>query len=128
MKRRVLLSGKLESQNGSHLNNHMPLYDFIDTKTGEQFSKLFKYSDKQSYLSENPHIQQQILGAPSMVSGVNHNSKQDSGWKENLSRIAAAHPNSTLADKVGGRDTKTMKVKEIANKHGFSKAKDTMQT
>ena len=124
-----MLLGRLRLQSGMLiLNNYMPLYDFINTETGEQFSKMLKFSDRESFLAEHPHIQQQILGAPSMVSGVNHNSKQDSGWKENMSRIAAAHPNSALADKVGGRDSKTMKVKEIANKYGLSKAKDTMQT
>jgi hypothetical protein len=103
----------------------MPIYDFINTETGEQFSKLLSMSARESFLADNPNVRQQILGAPSMVSGVNLESKQDAGWKENLSRIAAAHPNSTLAEKVGGRDSKTVKVKQIANKHGFGKAGST---
>jgi hypothetical protein len=99
----------------------MPLYDFIDTNTGEQFQKILKFSERESFLSENPHIQQQILGAPMMVRGSASTFKNDDGWKENLSRIAEAHPNSALAEKVGGRDSKKLKVKEIAQKHGLGK-------
>jgi hypothetical protein len=99
----------------------MPLYDFINMETGEQFSKILKISDREIYLADNPHIQQQILAAPTMVRGSSSTFKNDDGWKDNLKRIAAAHPNSALAENVGGRDSKKVKVKEIAQKHGFAK-------
>ena len=96
----------------------MPLYDFIDTNTGEQFSKLISISGRENYLQENPHVQQIHLSAPGLVSSSG-GFKNDNGWKENLSRIAEAHPNSALADKVkGGSSSKEVMVDKIAKKHG----------
>jgi hypothetical protein len=101
----------------------MPTYDFINTETGEQFSKLLKFSERDSFLEENPHIKQQILAAPRMVRGTSTNGiKNDDGWNENLSRIAEAHPNSALAEKVGGRSTTNVKVNEVAKKNGYGKS------
>lgn len=100
----------------------MPLYDFEDTKTGERFTEMLSISGRETYLKENPHIKQLILSAPSLVSGTDFNKKMDNGWKENLSRIAEAHPNSALADKMGGRQAKEAKVREIAKKHGRTKS------
>jgi len=36
----------------------MPLYTFLDTKTGEQFDERMSYDDLQTYLKENTHIEQ----------------------------------------------------------------------
>jgi len=96
----------------------LPLYDFIDTNTGEQFSTFMKIAEKESFLEENPHVQSLILGAPSLARGTG-TMKNDNGWKENLSRIAEAHPNSALADKVKeGRTSKEVAVNKIAQKYG----------
>jgi len=96
----------------------MPLYDFIDNNTGEQFSTFMKIAEKESFLEENPHVQSLILGAPSLARGTG-TMKNDNGWKENLSRIAEAHPNSALADKVkSGSSSKEVMVDKIAKKHG----------
>lgn len=96
----------------------MPLYDFEDKETGDQFTLMLSISKKEKFLELNPQVKSVILSAPSLVSGVNFESKQDAGWKENLSRIAEAHPNSALADKVGGRSATQAKVNSIAAKHG----------
>ena len=96
----------------------MPLYDFLNTETGEQFSEILSISGREDYLKENPHIKQLHLSAPGLVSGTG-GLKNDNGWKENLSRIAEAHPNSALAEKQGGRTSKKVKVEEIAKKHGL---------
>jgi len=100
----------------------MPLYDFEDKETKEQVTLLLSISQKEVFLKDNPQLKQIITRAPSMVSGINFDSNQDSGWKDNLSRIAEAHPSSALADKVGGRSTKTAKVNEAAEKAGFRKS------
>lgn len=98
----------------------MPYYDFLNTETGEQWSDLMSISSKEKFLEENPHIKQQILTAPQLARGTSTTSfRNDDGWNENLARIAEAHPNSTLANKVkGGRTSKQVlidKAKEKAN-------------
>ncbi len=95
----------------------MPLYDFKDTETGEIIPKLMKIAEREQFLKDNPNLIPVILSAPKLISGSNLQSKQDDGWKENLQRIAEAHPTSALADKVGGRTVKQAKVNEITKKH-----------
>ena len=99
----------------------MPLYDFVNTKSGEQFSELMSMSAREEYLSNNPHIEQQHLAAPGLVTGTG-TFKNDNGWKENLSRIAEAHPNSALAEKQGGRSSTKVMVDNLAKKHGYGKS------
>ena len=100
----------------------MPLYEFEDTETGEQFTELLSMSNKVEFLKLNPQLKQIITRAPSLMTGVDFNAKQDDGWNENLSRIAEAHPSSALADKVGGRSTKQAKVNAAAEKAGLRKS------
>jgi hypothetical protein len=98
----------------------MPTYDFIDTNNNETFSEFMSISEKESFLQSNPHIQQKI-SAPAIISGLNHQQKQSSAWKDNLTRIAEAHPNSALAEKLGGRSVSKSKVSNAAKKHGLGK-------
>lgn len=100
----------------------MPKYDFINTETGEEYSEMMSMSERETYLANNPHIQQQFLRM-NMVSGV---PKNDAGWNENLSRIAEAHPHSALADRVGGRKSKTAKTTSVLEKHGVRKGSYSM--
>lgn len=99
----------------------MPLYDFENIETGERFDLLLSIAKRERFLELNPNVKQVILTAPTLVSGTNHLSKLDDGWKENLSRIAEAHPGSALAEKQGGRSAKAAKVQELASKHGLRK-------
>ena len=52
-----------------------------------------------------------------MVRGTASTFKNDDGWNENLSRIAEAHPNSALANKVKGKTAKEVKTQEVLKKH-----------
>lgn len=99
----------------------LPLYDFLDTDTGEQFQKMMRISEREEYLASNPNIKSLILSAPSLVTGQG-GLRNDNGWKENLSRIAEAHPNSALAEKQGGRSSTKAKVNDLAKKHGYGKS------
>ena len=45
------------------------------------------------------------------------NMKNDGGWKDNLSRIAEAHPNSELAKQHKRRSTKEVKTQQVVEKH-----------
>ena len=38
----------------------MPTYDFLNTKTGKEFSEFMSISEKETYLKHNSHIQQKV--------------------------------------------------------------------
>jgi len=35
----------------------MPTYNFIDTVTNEEFELFMKWSERETFLKENPHVQ-----------------------------------------------------------------------
>ena len=86
----------------------MPVYDFINTKTGKKFTDMMSIADKEEYLKKNKHIKQgvgkiNIIGG---VQGITH--KTDGGWKDMLSRIGDAHPGSKVHDIYGNKNIKDM--------------------
>ncbi len=95
----------------------MPLYSFKNTKSGEEFEMFMSMDKRESYLKENPNIQQTIskVNIVADVSGMSY--RQDQGWKENLSRIAEAHPNSALAKEHGKRTIKEIRTDNVVKKH-----------
>ena len=95
----------------------MPLYDFYNEKTEEIETHQMSISTLDQFKEDNPHLSQRILKAPSLTRDNGLQGKMDEGWKENLTRIAEAHPTSALASKVGGRDTKTVKTHDALKKH-----------
>lgn len=103
----------------------MPTYAFQHNETDEIIEKFMSYSDKLKFLENNPQYQSIISSPPGIVTGVNHNSKMDEGWKENLHRIAEAHPHSALADKMGNRSAKQVKVEQLAEKHNVKVKSDS---
>ena len=98
----------------------MPTYEFLNSETGEEFERLMSISARDDYLKENPHIVP-ILSAPMIVSGVStSNSRQGKvpdGFKEVLSKVAEAHPTSTVADRYGKKSIKDVKTRQIVKKH-----------
>ena len=96
----------------------MPLYDFYNENTDKIETHSMRISELDQFKEDNPHLSQRLFGAPSLArdSGMIQG-KMDEGWKENLSRIAEAHPTSALAERQGGRDTKTVKTQEALKKH-----------
>ena len=95
----------------------MPTYDFENTETGEVFEEMMSMSAREKYLKDNPHIRQLVSGI-NIVSGVAGRSyRQDSGWKDNLSRIAEAHPTSELAQQHRKRSVKEVKTQQVVEKH-----------
>ena len=93
----------------------MPTYTFQDTETGEVFDKILKISEKDNFLKDNPNLKSLVTGI-NIVAGVGR-IKGDSGWKENLSRIAEAHPRSALAERHGNKSIKDIKTKQVVEKH-----------
>ena len=94
----------------------MPIYSFRNNETGEEYDMMMKYDDKVEYLDKNPEIESIITGAPGLVSGTGDRTKPPSGFKEVLSRIADANPNSPLANDYGKKDHKSVKIREIIQK------------
>tara|TARA_Y100000817_G_scaffold299138_1_gene276956 strand:- start:248 stop:559 length:312 start_codon:yes stop_codon:yes gene_type:complete len=95
----------------------MPTYTFENTKTGKVFDDFMSMADKETYLEQNPHIKQ-IINKINIVAGVSGRSyRSDQGWKENMSRIAEAHPTSPLADRYGKKSIKQAKTEQVIQKH-----------
>jgi len=93
----------------------MPTYTFHNKQTGVVEDQMMKIAEKEQYLIDNPDVEQVHTGL-NIVAGVG-GIKQDSGWKENLSRIAEAHPRSALADRHGNKSIKDIKTKQVVEKH-----------
>ena len=95
----------------------MPTYTFINTKNNKEHTEMMTISEMETYLEQNPHIKQAIksLNIVGGVSGLSF--RQDGGWKDNLSRIAEAHPKSALADRYGKKSIKQSKTEQVIAKH-----------
>ncbi len=93
----------------------MPTYTFHNIQTGVVEEKVMKIAEKEQYLKDNPSVEQVHTGI-NIVAGVG-GIKSDSGWKDNLSRIAEAHPRSSLAERHGKKSIKDIKTKQVVEKH-----------
>ena len=95
----------------------MPIYTFENTKTGKVYDDMMSISEKEEFLEKNKHIKQRLttINISSGVMGVNM--KNDGGWKDNLSRIAEAHPTSELAKQHKKRSIKEVKTQQVIQKH-----------
>jgi len=95
----------------------MPIYSFENIKTGKEFTEHLTMAELDAYLKKNKNIRQVFtsLNIVGGVSGLTH--KQDGGWKDNLQRIAEAHPGSPLADRYKKKSIKEIRTKEVINKH-----------
>ena len=95
----------------------MPTYTFINTKTSKEHTEMMSIAEMEEYLSKNKHIKQAIKGLNIIggVSGLSY--RQDGGWKDNLSRIAEAHPKSALAQRYGKKTIKQSQTEAVLTKH-----------
>ena len=96
----------------------MPTYKFKNTDTEEEFQEFMSMKERETLLSDNPHIEPMLTTAA--LVGDHIVNKMDGGMKETFSRIAEAHPNSPLADRFGSSRTNSQKkVENIGKKHGL---------
>ena len=98
----------------------MPTYTFYDEVKDYQYEEFMFISNLDEYKKNNPNVRQiytpiAIVGDHLMGVGP----KTDGGFNENMQRIAAAHPDSPLADKFGGSTVshKEIKTRNAINKH-----------
>ena len=97
----------------------MPTYSFRNNDTGEEWEEFFSISGKEEFLKENDHIVQ-LPSLVSIVGGIG-GIKNDSGWGDNMSRIAEAHPGSPLAKRYGKKSTKDINTRQVLKKHKILK-------
>lgn len=93
----------------------MPIYEFRNKTTGEQWEEFLSFSGREEKLKD-PNIEP-VIGAPAIISGiagVTH--KNDSGFGDMMSRIAAANPTSPLAEKYGDKGVKATKTREAVKR------------
>ena len=82
----------------------MPLYDFEDTETGEQFELQLKISEKDEFLKANPNLKQ-LIGTPMIVGGVDGLRKPDEGFQEVLQKIGEQNPQTPFGREVNKSTT-----------------------
>ena len=95
----------------------MPIYTFLNKKTNKEYDEMMTISEMEEYLEKNKHITQIIKGINIVSSTGERTGKTDSGWKENLSRIAEAHPQSNLAKRYGKKSIKQSQTEQVISKH-----------
>ena len=97
----------------------MPTYTFRDNQTQEVFDVIMSMSDLDDYKKENPNHERYFDEVPALISGTGQ--QVDGGFKEVLSKISEAHPDSPLAQENMRKSIKQVKtervVKEWKKKH-----------
>jgi|TARA_B100001094_G_C17665279_1_gene546132 hypothetical protein len=96
----------------------MPTYTIENTEEDEIYDTVCSWNELQTFLSENPQYKK-VVTAPAIVGGIEGKThKTDDGFKENMSRIAEAHPNSPMAERYGhGKNIAETRVRNVAKKH-----------
>ena len=96
----------------------MQIYTFENTKTKKVYDEMMSIAEKEEFLEKNKHIKQ-LLTTINISSGVvgMGGMKNDGGWKDNLQRIAEAHPTSELANQHKKRSIKEVKTQQVIAKH-----------
>lgn len=94
----------------------MPIYSFKDTGTDEVFDIMMSIKDLDEYKTQHPTHESYIDTAPNIVSGVSVKDKVAGGFKEVLSKISEAHPDSPLADNHGRKSIKQVQTERAIRK------------
>jgi hypothetical protein len=101
----------------------MPTYRFKDHNTGKIWEDLMLISEMEKFIKKKhiellPPTQMNILSSVGSV-----DSHTDSGFKEVLSKVSEAHPESPLARRYGRRSVKDTQIERIRKKHRNRKIK-----
>ena len=94
----------------------MPTYNFIDTETQEEFEVIMKIAEREEFLKENPQVQS-IISAPALISGSGSYQKVPEGFKEVLSKVGEAHPDSKVGREYGNKTNAQVKARDIVDKY-----------
>ena len=70
----------------------MPSYSFKNLNTGEEWTTVMSISEREEFLRENPHVQQQLIAAPALGDSIRMGlRKPDNGFRDRLKEIKKAH-------------------------------------
>ena len=95
----------------------MPTYRYYNRKTGLVYEEYMMISEMEK-LVKKKHIELLPPTQMNIVSSVGSvDSKTDSGFKEVLSKVSEAHPNSPLASRYGKRSVKDTQIERVRKKH-----------
>ena len=95
----------------------MPTYRFYNRKPGLVYEEYMMISEMEK-LVKKKHIELLPPTQMNIVSSVGSvDSKTDSGFKEVLSKVSEAHPNSPLASRYGKRSVKDTQIERVRKKH-----------
>jgi len=76
---------------------HMPRYTFLNTETEEQYDLYLSMSERETYLQENPHVKQLILGAPAIGDSVRLGlRKPDDSFRDVLKNVKHHHKKDNI--------------------------------
>lgn len=103
---------------------HMPIYTFRNTATGDEFEEMMSMAEREDFLKDHPDMKQLPPTQVNIVAGV-RSVKHDSGFNDNLQRIAEAHPTSNLANNYGSKSIKDVKTRQAVEKWRKKRSKDT---
>ena len=74
-------------------------------------------AEMEEYLKKNKHITQVLTGLNIVASTGSRTMKTDSGFKDVLSKIGEAHPQSALAKQTTKRSIKQIKTEQAIAKN-----------
>lgn len=98
-------------------NKKMPTYRFYNNKTKTEYEELMSISEMENHIKKK-HIEILPPTQMNIVSSVGSvDSHTDSGFKEVLSKVSEAHPESPLARRYGKRSVKDTQIEKIRKKH-----------
>jgi len=95
----------------------MPIYTFYNKRTKKQFDEMMMIAEMEEYLKKNKHITQVLTGLNIVASTGSRTMKTDSGFKDVLSKIGEAHPQSALAKQTTKRSIKQIKTEQAMAKN-----------
>ena len=96
----------------------MPIYEFKRISTGEIFEEIMSMSAMEEFVKDDDI--EKVVSAAQIISGIpGITHKNDGGFKDLMSRVADANPNSPLADEHGKKDVKSSKLRDVAKKHNM---------
>jgi hypothetical protein len=98
----------------------MARYTFKNLETNQIEEVVLRINDYDLFVKNNPHLQRffepsDVLNVIGGVGGI----KTDGGFKEVLSKVAEAHPNSELAKRTVSRTSDQVKTDTVKKKHGL---------
>ena len=100
----------------------MPTYRFKNLETDVVYEDLMSISEMEKFIKKK-HIELLPPTQMNIVSSVGSvDSHTDNGWKEVMSKISEAHPNSHLADQYGKKSVKDTQVDRVIQTHRAKKA------